>query len=90
MSRLFESGGQATEFQLQHQPFNEYSGLISFRSFFKHMALNGAWETQDMQVQYLGQENPLEEVMETHSSILAQKILLAEEPGGHVQSLNGA
>jgi len=35
-----------------------------------------------MQVQSLGQENPLEEVMETHSSILAQKILLAEEPGG--------
>ena len=46
------------------------------------MALNGAWETQDMQVQSLGQENPLEEVMETHSSILAQKILLAEEPCG--------
>ena len=46
------------------------------------MALNGAWETQDMQVQSLGQENPLEEVMDTHSSILAQKILLAEEPGG--------
>ena len=46
------------------------------------MALNGAWETQDMQVQSLGQENPLEEVMETHSSILAQKILWAEESGG--------
>ena len=46
------------------------------------MALNGAWQTQDMQVQSLCQENPLEVVMETHSSILAQKILWAEEPGG--------
>ena len=31
-------------------------------------------ETQDMQVQFLDQENPLEESMATHSSILAWKI----------------
>ena len=29
----------------------------------------------------LGQEDPLEEVMLTHSSILAWRILWAEEPG---------
>ena len=39
-------------------------------------------ETQEMQMQSLGQEDPLEEVMATHSSILAWEILQTEEPGG--------
>ena len=39
-------------------------------------------ETQETGVQSLGQEDPLEEEMETHSSILARKILWIEEPGG--------
>ena len=30
MSQFFTSGGQVLEFQLQHQSFNEYLGLISF------------------------------------------------------------
>ena len=33
-------------------------------------------------VQSLGQEDPLEEGMSTHSSILAQRIPWTEEPGG--------
>ena len=37
------------------------------------------WETQ---VQSLGQEDPLEKEMATHSSILACEILWTEEPGG--------
>ena len=37
---------------------------------------------QEMQVQYLGQENTLEKEMSTHSSILAWEILWREEPGG--------
>ena len=37
---------------------------------------------QEMWVQSLGQEDPLEEGMGTHSSILAWKILWTEEPGG--------
>ena len=37
------------------------------------------WETQ---VQSLGREDPLEEEMATHSSILAWKIPQTEEPGG--------
>ena len=37
---------------------------------------------QETQVQVLGQEDVLEEEMATHSSILAWKILRAEEPGG--------
>ena len=31
MSHFFASRGQCLEFQLQHHPCNEYSGLISFR-----------------------------------------------------------
>ena len=33
-------------------------------------------------VQSLGQEDPLKEVMATHSSILARRIPWTEEPGG--------
>ena len=35
-----------------------------------------------MQVQSLGWEDPLEEGMATHPSILAWRILWTEEPGG--------
>ena len=34
-------------------------------------------------VQYLGWEDPLEEGMAAHSSILAWRILWTEEPGGY-------
>ena len=37
---------------------------------------------QEAQVQSLGQDNPLEEEMATHSSILAWRIPRTEEPGG--------
>ena len=37
---------------------------------------------QEMQVQSLGQEDPLEKEMAIHSSILAWEIPWAEEPGG--------
>ena len=36
---------------------------------------------QETQVQSLGQEDPLEEEMATHSSILAWRIPWTEEPG---------
>ena len=39
-------------------------------------------EPQEAQVQSLGQENPLEEGVATHSSILAWRIPWTEEPGG--------
>ena len=41
--------------------------------------LPGVWETL---VQPLGQEDPLEKGMATHSSILAWRIPWTEEPGG--------
>ena len=43
-------------------------------------------EPQETQVQSLGQEDPLEEEMGTHSSILAWRIPWREEPG-QLQSL---
>ena len=39
-------------------------------------------ETQEMRVRFLGQEDPLEEKMAMHSSILAWKIPWTEKPGG--------
>ena len=45
--------------------------------------LSTMWETR---VQSLGQEDPLETAMATHSSTLAWKIPWTEEPGG-VQSM---
>ena len=39
-------------------------------------------ETWEMQVRSLGQEEPLEKAMATHSSILAWRIPWTEEPGG--------
>ena len=37
---------------------------------------------QEVRVRSLGQEDPLEKRMATHSSILARRIPWAEEPGG--------
>ena len=39
-------------------------------------------ETQEIWVQFLGWEDPLEESTATHSSILAWRIPRTEEPGG--------
>ena len=39
-------------------------------------------EPQEMWVQSLGREDPLEEGVATHSSILAWRIPWTEEPGG--------
>jgi len=39
-------------------------------------------ETQEMQLQSLGQEDPLEKEMAAYSSILAWRIPWTEEPGG--------
>ena len=37
---------------------------------------------QETQIRSLGREDPLEKEMATHSSILAWRIPLTEEPGG--------
>ena len=44
--------------------------------------VNNLPAVQETQVRSLGQEDPLEKGMATHSSILAWKISWTEEPGG--------
>ena len=60
---------------------NILSFAYSWASLVVHMVKNlpAMWETQ---VQSLGQEDPLEEEMATHFSILAWRIPWTEEPGG--------
>ena len=50
-------------------------------SLIAHMVKNLS-AMQETQVQFLGQEDPLEEGMATHSSILAWRIPWTEELGG--------
>ena len=45
-------------------------------------ALPAVQETREIQVQSLGQEDPLEEEMPTHPSVLTGIILGTEEAGG--------
>ena len=47
------------------------------------------WPMQEAQFRSLGQEDPLEEEMATHSSILAWRIPWAEEPGGVWATVHG-
>ena len=54
---------------------------MGFPSGSKEKYLPAMQETQEMLVQTLGQEHPVEEEMATHSSILAWKIPWTEEPG---------
>ena len=46
----------------------------------KSLSANAGDKTR---VRSLGQEDPLEESMATHSSILAWRVPWTEEPGGH-------
>ena len=46
---------------------------------WKVKSLPAMWETQ---VRFLGQKDPLEKGMATHSSILAWRISWTQEPGG--------
>ena len=55
---------------------------LSFESPSVRASLVALPAMQETQVQSLGREDPLEEEMATHSSILAWKIPWTEEPGG--------
>ena len=74
MSQFFASGGQSIGFQLQYG-----ASLVAQR--LKHLP-----PMLETQVRSLGQEDPLEKEMATHSGILAWRIPWTEEPGG-LQSL---
>ena len=53
-----------------------------FKNFSGSSAIKKLPAVQETQVRSLGQEDPLEEKMATHSSILAWEIPWAVEPGG--------
>ena len=57
-----------------------YSWLVPKSEFIKNLPV--MQEKQEMWAQSQGQEDPLEEEMATHSSILAWRIPWTEEPGG--------
>ena len=65
---------------------NSYLGYqdtkLTYRGFPSGSAVKNLPPMQETQVQSLGWENPLEEGMATHSSILAWRIPWTEEPGG--------
>ena len=53
-----------------------------FRASLVAQSVKNLSAVQEMGVQSLGWEDPLEKEMATHSSILAWKISWTEEPGG--------
>ena len=55
--------------------------ITGFPSGLAVKILPAMQEMQEMRVQSLGREDPLEEEMATHSSILARRISRTEEPG---------
>ena len=59
-----------------------YSRYILFTQMVKSLPA-----VQETQVRFLGQEDPLEKEMATHTSILAWRILWTEEPGGLVHGV---
>ena len=54
---------------------------ISHRASLIAQLVNNLPSMQETLVQFLGQEDPLEKEMATHSSILAWRIPWIEEPG---------
>ena len=58
------------------------STILILKDFPRAQMVKNLPAMQETQVQLLGQEDPVEKEMATHSSILAWEIPWAEEPGG--------
>ena len=56
-------------------------GFILEKGFHNRSVVNNMPAMQETRAQSLGQEDPLEKEMATHSSILAWRISWTEEPG---------
>ena len=59
-----------------------YGFVVSIRASLVVQMVKNLPAMQETQVQSLGQKDPLEKEMATHSSILAWRIQWTEEPGG--------
>ena len=87
MSSYMTKRNFADVIKLRILRWRDYPGLFGWAlnvigaSLVTHMVKNmpAMWETR---VQYLGQEDPAEKGMATHSSIHAWRIPWTEEPGG--------
>ena len=60
---------------------DDYMVLLLTKAFLLAQMVKNLPEMQEIWVQSLGQEDPLEKGMATHSSILAWRIPRTEEPG---------
>ena len=56
--------------------------LVQMRVVVKNLPANNAGDVRDRFQKILGQEDPLEEGMATHSSVLVCRIPWTEQPGG--------
>ena len=64
------------------KPSQQESDMAISEGFTGGSVVKNLSPKEKMWVQSLGQENPLEKEMATHSSILAWEIPWTEEPGG--------
>ena len=86
-----EGAGKSLETRLEGSLGPDAEGLLEYKNGFGFYLRLPQWlsgkespakqETHKTGVQPLGQEDPLEEEMVTHSSILAWKIPWTEKPG---------
>ena len=71
------------EYLMQNAGLDEAQAGIKFaRRNINNLRLKHLTPMQETRVRSLGQEDPLEKEMATHSSILAWRISWTEEPGG--------
>ena len=79
----FQRTGGKKDFPSEIKLFSNITAhLYIFRGFSGGTLVKNSLAMQEIWVQSLGQEDPLEEEMATHSSILAWKITWTDEPGG--------
>ena len=64
-----------------HISFKEIYVRLNLRASLVAQMVENSPAVQETRVQSLGQEDPLEKGMETHSSILTWRIPWTEEPG---------
>ena len=79
----FQRTGGKKDFSSEIKLFSNITAhLYIFRGFSGGTLVKNSLAVQEMRVQSLGQEDPLEEEMATHSSTLAWRIPGTEEPSG--------
>ena len=76
IAKLDKISGKFCKFHLHSR------GNIIFKGFPGGSVVKNLSEIQETRVQLLGQEDPLEKGMTTHSCILAWRMPWTEEPGG--------